>query len=72
MTEVERALTYRDRAQELRAIAEALRDEEQRKLLREVAEEYEKMAVKLSSARLLVGEDVAFGPTGKIELGPRG
>jgi uncharacterized phage-associated protein len=43
---IDRALNYRTRAQELRAIAEALRDQEQRKLLREVAEEYEKMAAK--------------------------
>ena len=48
MTEsFERASIYRNRAQELRAIAEKLRDEEQRKHLREVAEEYEKMATKI-------------------------
>jgi len=40
----QRAFTYRERAKELRTIAEELHDEEQRKLLRDVAEEYEKMA----------------------------
>ena len=42
----QRALNYRDRAKELRAIAEALRDHEQRNLLRDVAEQYEKMAAR--------------------------
>ncbi len=51
MTEVERASTYRDRAKELLAIAETVRDKEQQKLLRDVADEYEKMAVNLSTAR---------------------
>jgi hypothetical protein len=40
----QRALNYRDRAKELRAIAEALSDEEQRTLLHDVADQYEKMA----------------------------
>ena len=40
----QRALDYRERAKELRAIADEIQDEEQRKRLREVAEEYEKMA----------------------------
>ena len=40
----QRALTYRDRARELRAIAEALLDEEQRNLLHDAAEQDEKMA----------------------------
>lgn len=43
----QRALTYRDRARELRTIAEELSDEGQRKLLRDVADEYEKMATKI-------------------------
>jgi hypothetical protein len=42
-----RALNYHDRAHELRAIAEELGEEEQRKLLRDVADEYEKMVAKL-------------------------
>ena len=46
MTE-DRTLTYRDRAKELRMIAEELHDEEPRKLLYDVAEEYEKMATKM-------------------------
>ena len=45
--DAERALTYRDRARELREIAEDLPDEEQRKLLCEIADEYEKMAAKV-------------------------
>ena len=43
----ERALTYRDRAKELRLIARDLHDGEQRKLLYDVADEYEKMAIKI-------------------------
>jgi hypothetical protein len=66
MTSVERALSYRDRAKELRAIAHDLQDEEQRKLLREIAQEYEKMAGKVSAVHRLMGEDVAFAPTGKV------
>lgn len=45
---LERASTYRDRAQELRAIAEEIQDQGQRKLLREVAQEYETMASSVS------------------------
>ena len=66
MTSVERALSYRDRAKELRAIAYDLQDEEQRKLLREIAQEYEKMAGKVSAVHGLMGEDVAFTPTGEV------
>jgi hypothetical protein len=67
MTKVERAFTYHDRAGELRAIADDLRDEEQRTLLSEIAQEYEKMALKLSTAgHRLMGEDVAFAPTGEV------
>jgi hypothetical protein len=55
MSSVERALTYRDRAKELRGIAEEVRDEEQRKLLREIAQEYEKMAAKFLGLRLAPG-----------------
>jgi hypothetical protein len=43
----DRAWTYRDRARELRTLAEELHDEEQRKLLHDLAEEYEKMATKI-------------------------
>ena len=42
----QRALDYRERAKELRAIADEIQDEGQRKRLREVAEEYEKMTAK--------------------------
>jgi hypothetical protein len=52
MTEVERATTYRERAKELRTIAAELRDEEQRRLLCDVADEYEKMFAKLSGLSL--------------------
>ena len=43
----DRTLTYRDRAKELRMLAEEVHNEEQRKLLRDVADEYEKMATKI-------------------------
>jgi len=71
MTEVERASTYRERAKELLAIAEMVRDEEQQKRLRDLADEYEKMAVNLSTARArqtrgLMGEDVAVAPAGEV------
>ncbi len=71
MTEVERASTYRDRAKELLAIAETVRDEEQQKRLRELADEYEKMAVNVSTARAhqtraLMGKDVAVAPAGEV------
>ena len=55
MSSVERAITYRDRAKELRGIAEELRDEEQRELLHEIAREYEKMAAKFFGLRLAPG-----------------
>jgi hypothetical protein len=51
----ERASTYRNRAQELRAIANDLRDEEQRKLLREIAQAYETMAAKFLGLGLVPG-----------------
>ena len=71
MTGVERASTYRDRATELLAIAETVGDEEQQKGLRGLADEYEKMAVNLSTARArqtrgLMGEDVPVAPTGEV------
>ena len=42
----QRALNFRERAKELRAIADKLQDEEQQKRLRDVADEYEKMTEK--------------------------
>ena len=43
---LERASIYRDHARELRAIAEEMQDEERRKLLYGVAEDYEKLAAR--------------------------
>lgn len=40
----ERARSYRERARELRAIARDLADQEQRKLLLDIADDYENMA----------------------------
>ncbi|HYK78269.1 MAG TPA: hypothetical protein VEU95_01515 [Micropepsaceae bacterium] len=51
----ERACTYSYRAEELRAIADDLRDEEQRQLLREIAQEYEKMSAKFLGLGLAPG-----------------
>jgi len=47
---VERADSFVDRAKELRAMAKGLNDAELKKLLREVAEEYEAMAERIASA----------------------
>lgn len=46
----ERARVYRERANELRALATEIRDEEQRTLLHSVADDYEQMAAKAISA----------------------
>jgi hypothetical protein len=46
MSSVERALTYRDHARELHAIAKEIQNEERRKLLYGIAEEYEKLAAR--------------------------
>jgi hypothetical protein len=43
---LERASTYRDHARELRVIAKEIQNEERRKLLYGIAEEYEKLAVR--------------------------